>query len=145
MRQAGEPERARSQQLVVGHHEGGRRISDVHAAGCKPLELAGAALDAVEPFAYVEPGQRDVPRLEGRQRSVRVDQLGLETPVTRRGDERIVRRAAPMGDDGELHAEIVRTERTSVGLDPVKQWCRTRYPAAAAPSRAAAFGTGSSR
>jgi hypothetical protein len=47
-----------------------------------------------------------------------------------------------MGDDGELHAEIVRRERARVGLNPVTRWCRTRYVAAAA---FAALGTGSSR
>src|SRR5262249_23571216 len=131
VRQAGEPKRARGQQLVVGHHEGGGWISYVDAAGREPLQLTGAALDAVEPLAYVEPGQRDGPRFEGRQRSVRVDELGLETPRARGGDKRLVRRAAPMGDDGELHAKIVRMERTRVGRDPVKRWCRTRYRAAA--------------
>ena len=142
MRQAGEPKRAGGQQLVVGDDESSGRISHVHAAGREPLELAGAALDAVEALPHVEPGQRDVPRLEGRQRRVRVEQLGLQPPGARRGDERLVRRAAPMGDDGELHAEIVRRERARVGLNPVTRWCRTRYVAAAA---FAALGTGSSR
>jgi hypothetical protein len=32
------------------------------------------------------------------------------------GDERVVRRAAPVSDDGELHAEIVRAERPAMGL-----------------------------
>jgi hypothetical protein len=142
VRQAGEPQRACGQQLVVGDDEGSGRISHVHAAGREPLELAGAALDAVEPLPHVEPRQRDVPRLEGRQRRVRVEQLGVETPGARRGDERLVRRDAPMGDDGELHAEIVQRERAPRGRYPVKRWCRTRYLAAAA---FAAFGTGSNR
>ena len=64
--------------------------------------------------------------------------------ATRGGDERTIRRAAPVGDDGEPHAEIVRTERAEVGLDPVTRWCRTRYPAAEAPFEAP-LGTGSSR
>jgi hypothetical protein len=41
-----------------------------------------------------------------------------------------------VGDDGELHAEIVRSSPRPMGLDPVTQWCRSRY---------AALGTGSSR
>ena len=142
VRQSGEPKRPGGQQLVVGDDQGSGRIPYVHAAGREPLELAGAALDAVDALAHVESGERDVPRLEGRQRRVRVEQLGVETPGARCGDERLVRRAAPVGDDGELHAEIVRTVRTEVGRDPVTQWCRTRYRAAAA---FAALGTGSSR
>ena len=91
------------------------------------------------------PRESDVTRFEERQRPVRIDELGVETPALGSRDERVVRRAAPMGDDGELHAEIVRPERAPLGLDPVTQWCRSRYLAAAAPPRAAAFGTGSSR
>ena len=81
-----------------------------------------------------------------RSGDVLVRQHGVDTRQgARRGDERLVRRATPMGDDGELHTEIVRSDRPLVGLYPVTPWCRTRYPAAAAPRRAAAFGTGSSR
>ena len=134
MRQAGVPERARGQQLVMGHDESGWRVPHIDAAGREPLQLAGAVLDAVEPLAHVEPGERDVPRLEGRQRSVRVEQLRVETPRARCCDERVIRRAAPVGDDGELHAEIVRARTPSVGVDPVTRRCRSRY-----------FATGSSR
>ena len=132
MRQAGEPERACGQQLVVSDDEAAGRIPHVHAAGHEPLQLAGAAFDAVEPLAHVEPRERDVSRFERRQRHMRLEELRVETQGARRGDERLVRRATPMGDDGELHAEIVRSERPLVGLDPVTRWCRTRYRAAAA-------------
>jgi len=47
VRQAGEPERASGQQLVVGDDEGAWRVPHFHAAGREPLELAGAAFDAV--------------------------------------------------------------------------------------------------
>jgi hypothetical protein len=39
-----------------------------------------------------------------------------------------------VGDDGELHARIVRTGPCAVGVDPVTSRCRSRY-----------FATGSSR
>ena len=106
VRQPGEPKRPGGQQLVVGDDECSGRIPHVDAAGREPLQLAGAALDAVEALAHVEPGERDVPRLEERQRRVRLEQLGSSRPQDARcGDERFVRRAAPVGDDGELHAE----------------------------------------
>ncbi len=110
VRQAGEPERARGQQLVVGDDEGCRWVPHVNAAGREQLELAGAAFDAVEPLAHVEPREREVSRLEKRERPVWVEQLRLDTPRAGGGDERVVRRAAPVSDDGELHAEIVRTK-----------------------------------
>jgi hypothetical protein len=134
VRQSGAPERPCGQQFVVGHDESGWRVPHVYAADHEPLQLAGAALDAVEPFAHVESGERDVPRPEGRQRSVRVDQLGIETAGARCGDERVIRRAAPVGDDGELHAEIVSLAPSAMGVDPVTRRCRSRY-----------FATGSSR
>ncbi len=80
VRQAGEPERPCGQQLVVRDDEGAGRIPHVHAAGREPLQLAGAALDAVELLAHVEPGERDVSRLEQRKRPVRLDDRGLEPP-----------------------------------------------------------------
>src|SRR5262245_15700462 len=127
VRQPGEPERACGQQLVVGDDERSGRVPDVDAAGREPLELAGAAFDAVELLANVEPRESYVSRLEEPKRPARLDELGVVTQRARCGDERLVRRAAPMSDDGELHAEIVRRERAPVGLDPVKRWCRTRY------------------
>jgi hypothetical protein len=142
VRQAGEPERARGQQLVVDDDEGSGRVPDVHAAGREPLELAGAAFDAVETLANVEPREREISWLEQHECPSRGDELRLETPGSRCRNERIVRRAASVGDDGELHAEIVQADRPWVGLDPVSRWCRTRYRAAAA---SAAFATGSSR
>jgi hypothetical protein len=48
-----------------------------------------------------------------------------------------------VGDDGELHTEIVRAAPPEVGRDAVKHWCRTRYYERAAAS--ASLGTGSSR
>jgi hypothetical protein len=149
VRQASEPERASSQQLVVGGDESAGRVPHVHAAGCQPLQLAGAALDAVEPVSYVEPRECDVSPLEDRERPVRIDELRVETAGSRRGDERLVRRAAPMGDDGELHTEN-GAERPGVdgplfGVVLVSD-SLPRYGAAGAPLRAAApFGTGSSR
>src|SRR5439155_2280054 len=128
----------------VGDDEGAWRVPQFHAAGREPLELAGAAFEAVELRAHVGPAQSDVSRFEKRQRPARIGELGVETPGARCGDERLVRRAAPVGNDGELHAEIVRTERAPMGLDPVTRWCRTRYRAAAAWPRAA-LGTGSRR
>ena len=122
VRQAGEPERARGQQLVVGDDEGCRWVPYVHAAGREPLELAGAAFDAVELLANVEARERDVSRLEERERPVWIDELRLETPRPGCRDERVVRRAVPVSYDGELHAEIVRTERAPMGLDPVWRW-----------------------
>ena len=74
---------------------------------------------------------------------MRIDDLGFEAPADRGGDERIVRRAVPMGNDGELHTEIVRGTHRTVGRDPVTRWCRTRYRAEAPFDEA--FGTGSSR
>jgi len=71
VRQAGEPERARGQQLVVDDDEGPGRVPDVHPAGREPLELAGAAFDAVEPLANVEPCERNVPPAEPSQRLLR--------------------------------------------------------------------------
>jgi hypothetical protein len=134
VRQSGVPERPRGQQLVVRHDESGWRVPHVDAAGHEPLQLAGAALDAVELLAHIEPGERDVSRLEGRQRSVRVEQLGVQTPGARSCDKGVIRRAAPVGDDGELHAEIVRGAQPDVGVDSVTRRCRSRY-----------FATGSSR
>ena len=135
VRQSGEPQRARGQQLVVGDDEGGRRVPHVDAAGCEPLELAGAAFDAVELLAHVEARERDVSRLEERQRALRVEELRVVPTPAGGCDERVVRRAAPVGDDGELHGRIVQAERAPLGLDPVKRRCRSRY----------AFATGSSR
>jgi hypothetical protein len=74
---------------------------------------------------------------------VRIDDLGFEAPPDRCGDERVVRRAASMGDDGELHTEIVQLSPGGVGRDAVTRWCRTRYRADAPFDDA--FGTGSSR
>jgi hypothetical protein len=118
----------------VGHDESGWRVPHIHAAGREPLQLAGAALDAVELLPHVETGERDVPRFEGRQRPVRVDQLGVETTCQRGCDERLIRRAAAVGDHGEPHVEIVRAAARNVGVDPVKRRYRRRY-----------FATGSSR
>src|SRR6185437_14994336 len=99
------------------------------------LELADPTLDAVEPVAYVEPSESDVPGLEKRERVPRSEELRVDAPRTRGCDERVVRRAAPVGDDGELHGGIVRSERAAMGRDPVTRRCRSRY----------AFATGSSR
>ena len=145
VRQSGEPERANGQQLVVGDGEGSGKVPYVHAAGREPLELTGAALDAVELLAHVQARERDVPRLEKRQGPLRIEELRVETPLAGGGDERLVRRAAPMGYDGELHTESVRATSLKVGRDPVSRWCRTRYCGTGAPLREAAFGTGSSR
>lgn len=119
VRQAGEPERPCSQQLVVRDDEGAGRVPDVYAAGREPLQLAGAALDAVELLAHVEPGEGNVSRLEERKGPARIDDLGLEAPADRGGDERIVRRAVPMGNDGELHTKIVLAVTGKMGRDPV--------------------------
>ena len=84
------------------------RVPHVNAAGREPLELAGAAFDAVELLAHVEPGERNVSRLEERQRPTRLERAPRRDPRRGCGDERVIRRAAPVGDDGELHAEMVR-------------------------------------
>jgi hypothetical protein len=68
VRQAGWPERMCGQQLVVGDKQRTGRVVHVHAAGREPLKLAGAALDAVEDLVHLEPGEGDIPRLEGLQR-----------------------------------------------------------------------------
>ena len=87
------------------------------------------------PLAHVESRERDVPGLEERQRAVRLEDLRVDTQGARRGDERIVRRTTPVGDDGELHGGIMRAAGRGMGVDPVTQLCRSRY----------AFATGSSR
>src|SRR5262249_58157290 len=99
VRQPGEPERACGQQLVVGDDERAGRVPDVHAAGRKPLELAGAAFDAVELLANVEPRESYVSGLEKPKRPARLDELGVVTQRARCGAERLVRRAAPIGAD----------------------------------------------
>ena len=86
MRQPGEPENPGGQQLVVSRYECSRRIEHVDAFGCEPLQLAGAALDAVELVPDVEPGERHIAGLEDRERALRLEHFGLEsrTSVRRR-------------------------------------------------------------
>ena len=68
MRQAGEPERARGQQLVVGDDERTGRVPHVHAAGRRAARARSVPRSMPSrPSPHVEPAQRDVPRLEGRQ------------------------------------------------------------------------------
>ena len=96
----------------MGNDERAGRVPHVHAAGREPLELAGAAFDAVEPLADVEPAERDISGLEEPERVARDEDLRSRDPRhAAAATSAIVRLAAPMGDDGELHAEIVRGRR----------------------------------
>ena len=144
VRQAGEPERACGQQLVVRDDEGAGRVAYVHAACREPLELAGAALDAVEPLAHVEPGERNVSRLEERS--------------ARRGSTSSASR--PQARAAATSASFVALRRwattanfmpKSCGRAPLR-WARSgdavvsdSLPGSSGAVRAAAFGTGSSR
>ena len=103
VRQAGEAESARGQQLVVRGDERGRAVEHLDAGHRHPLELERAALDAVEPLADVEPPQRDVSRLEDSQGVARGQHGCGDAQRLGGGGERLVRFRAPMGDDDEPH------------------------------------------
>jgi hypothetical protein len=103
----------------VSDDESAGRVPKVYAAGREPLQFAGAAFDAVKLLPHVEPGEGNVFRLEHREGPARIDDLGFDAPADRGGDERVVCRAVPMGNDGELHTEIVLTSQEGVGRDPV--------------------------
>lgn len=104
VRQPGEPENAGGQQLVVCDDERSRRIEQLDAFCCEVLQLAGAAYDAVELLADVQPRERDVPGAEHRERAVRLHDIRVKAAPAGRRDEGEVRGAAPVSDDGELHA-----------------------------------------
>jgi len=71
MWQAGAPEGACGEQLVVCGDERGRRVEHVDARRCESLELLRPGLDSVEPCSHVEPPERDVARLEIAERVAR--------------------------------------------------------------------------
>jgi hypothetical protein len=56
VRQPGEQEDPGGQQLVVRRHHCSRRIEHLDSFRCEPLQVAGAALDAVEALEDVQPG-----------------------------------------------------------------------------------------
>ena len=82
-----------------------RRVEHLDAFGCERLQLAGAALDAVELLPDVEPGERQIAGLENRKRTLRFEQRSITSARAGGCDERFVGRAPPVGDDGKLHGE----------------------------------------
>ena len=94
-----------------------------------PLSMPSSPSRTSSLASATSPGSRDGSAVCGSSNRT------SQTQGARRGDERLVRLAAPMGDDGELHAEIVRRERAPRGRYLVKRWCRTRYLAAAGACR----------
>src|SRR5581483_7994716 len=103
MRQPGEAECARRQELVVCGDERARTVEHFDAGLGETPELDGTALHPVELAADVEPPQRDVSRLEDSER-VAWGQHGCgDAEGLGGGGESQVRLAAPMGDDREPH------------------------------------------
>jgi hypothetical protein len=83
MRQGGEPERPRREQLVVCADERAGRVEHVDARRGEPLQLCGAALDSVELLADVEAPQREVAGLEKAQRLARRQNGRIEAQLQR--------------------------------------------------------------